>query len=83
MEAASFPQANTVLDPPPGMTLDDCTVLNVWRGITPDNIPVVVSCWKPSKEELEQIQKTGRVWLWVWGQTMPPVALDVDHPFGK
>ena len=43
--------------------------------------PVVISCWKLTKEELDLINKTGRVYLTVLGETMPPVALDVEKWF--
>ena len=59
----------------------DCDALSVWRGLTQGGQPVVISCWKLTKEELEEINKTGRVWLWVHGLTMPPVSLEVSHPF--
>jgi len=49
--------------------------LNVARLQLEGGQTVVVSCWKVTAEELAEIQRTGRVWLMVWGVTMPPVAL--------
>lgn len=40
----------------------------------------VISCWKMTREELQTIQKTGRVWLVVLGQTMPPVMILGEKP---
>ncbi len=33
----------------------------------------VISCWRLSKEELEQINETGVVWLSIHSQPIPPV----------
>lgn len=81
MEAASFDEANIVLSRPPDMTADECTPLSVWRGVTENDAPIVISCWKVTAEELEEIKKTGRVWLTVVGYTMPPVSLAGTSPF--
>lgn len=70
-----------MLDKPPDMERDECAALSVLRTLDANGHYVVVSCWKVTKDELELIQKTGRVWLMVWGQTMPPVALMGERPF--
>lgn len=81
MIPTSFDESNHVLDKPQDMDRADCDALSVWVGPTPQGFPVVISCWKLTKEELEEIQRTGRVWLWVFGVTMPPVALETAKPF--
>lgn len=81
MEACSFDEANVVLSRPPDMTADDCDPLSVWRGNDTAGNPRVISCFKLTREELDLINKTGRVWLWVSGYTMPPVCLTIAHPF--
>lgn len=81
MTPTAFDEENAVLDPPVDMTLDECSVLSVYKGNMQDGTPVVISCWKPTKEEWEEIQKTGRVWLIVYGNGMPPVALTGNKPF--
>ena len=48
--------------------------------IPASGIPVVVSCWKMTAEELAEINRTGRVWLVVWGVTQPPVSLCGEKP---
>jgi hypothetical protein len=83
MIATAFDEDNCVLGPPPGMTEDQVYSLSVHRGATPDGLPVVVSCWKPTAEELAEIQRTGRVWLVIYGQTMPPVSVEGISPFGR
>jgi hypothetical protein len=81
MIPTSFEESNHVLDKPPGMTYNECQALSVWRGFDEGNQPVVISCWKVTQEELEEIQQTGRVWLRISGQTMPPTLLQGTNPF--
>lgn len=81
MEATGFKESNVVLDKPPGMTDDDCYSLSVFRGVNTNGIPIVISCWKLSQEELEEFNKTKRIYLMVCGQSMPPVALMAKSPF--
>lgn len=81
MYAASFDESNTSLDAPPGQTPEQCTILSVWKGEQDNGIPVVMSCWKPDAAELAEIQRTGRVWLILQGQTMPPAAVSGYHPW--
>lgn len=82
MIATAFDEENSVLDPPPGMTVDDVHCLSVFRGKMENGIPVVVSCWKPDAEEWEEMRRTGRVWLMVMVETMPPVAMVGHNPWG-
>jgi hypothetical protein len=81
MEACSFEESNVVLGRPQSMTDEQCGPLSVWRGVCADGVPRVISCFKLTKDELEQINRTGRVWLFVIGETMPPVALQTAHPW--
>lgn len=38
----------------------------------------VESCWELSKEELEKINETGRIYFVCMGNTHPPILLDVE-----
>ena len=65
-----FPEANLLLGPPQGCETD----------VNP--LPVrrlegcLVSCWRLTAEELAEVQRTGVVWLSVWGRrTQPPVMV--------
>ncbi len=82
MEACSFDEENTILDPPNGMRQRDCESIPVWMGFTPLDVPVTISCWKVTQRELEEIQRTGRVYLVVMGHGMPAVYLTTDKPMG-
>jgi hypothetical protein len=78
MVPTSFDESNRVLSRPPSMSEDECEPLSVF--INP-NPALVISCWKLTKEELEEINRTGRVWLWIYGPTMQPALLTVKSPF--
>ncbi len=89
MQPSGFDEANATLGPPRGMRErdpsgaggpDEVGSLQVMQA-TVDGAPVVISCWKPSREELEEVQRTGRVWLVVYGETMPPAHVSGLSPF--
>jgi len=81
MQPSNFDRANTNLGPPDGVGEEECGTLRVWRGSDDIGRDVVISCWKPTQDEIEEIQRTGRVWLWVWGKSAPPVGLDGFSPW--
>lgn len=81
MEPSSFDEANATLGPPRGMRESagepgGVASLRVWRG---DGR--VVSCWKPTRAEIDEIARTGRVWVQVLGDTMPPMSVEGVSPF--
>jgi hypothetical protein len=43
----------------------------------------VISCWKLSPEELEEVSKTGVIWLDIltFNQLLQPVMLRAESPF--
>lgn len=75
---SSFNESNFVYDTPKGVDPDEITPLSCFVQTKP---PLTVSCWKLTKEELEEINKTGRVWLYVYGHPIPPVAVGGLSPF--
>lgn len=54
-----------------------CSALAITRGVE-DGLPVVASFWRPSAEELAQLQAGALVRLSIVGNAMPPVRLDVE-----
>ena len=40
-----------------------------------DGTPGVETCWELSPEELEQVKKTGRIFLYTLGSSVPPMFL--------
>ena len=83
MEPCDFAESNGVLSKPEDMTHDQCSSLPVWRGMSQDNVPWVISCWKLTKEEVEELLKTGHLWVFIAGKTMPPLALTAKHPWSE
>lgn len=81
MNLASFPESNAVLDKPRDMTYEQCEAASVFKGVSSDGHPIVVTCWKATQAELDEINRTGRVWLYVYGETMPPCAVGGENPF--
>jgi hypothetical protein len=82
MFPSSFDESNAVLSAPDGLE-EQIECLSVFRGMNDGGMPVVVSCWKPTKEELLEIAKTGRIWLICAGETQPPAILQGHSPFRK
>lgn len=80
MIPASFPEETHILSKPPGMTDEECSPLSVCRTFQGD-VPVVVSCWKLTQLDMDYILKHKRVWLVVYGVSMPPVSLTGKRPF--
>lgn len=40
-----------------------------------------LSCWKLNKEEIEEILKTGTLWIHIYGNTFPHMRPSVFYPF--
>lgn len=78
----AFDEENQVLMPPDG-TEEHCAPLPVYLGNLDGVTPVCISCWKITREELEEIQRTARVYLMVMGYTMLPAAVLGKNPFEK
>ncbi len=82
----TFKETNFTFTKPEGWTDEQCGDLPVWKGDVPlDNLgntaPAIVSCWQFSKEDLEEIRRTGCIWLSITGKGMPPVSLFTENPF--
>lgn len=56
-------------------TSKDVVDLPITRFRYADGTPAVESCWKLSKEELEEINKTGVIFLKCFGHTHAPILL--------
>ena len=81
MLPTTFEGSNFTFTKPKDMTDEKCMDLPVFKGQTTDGFPVIISCWKFSKEDLEEIQKTGCIFLSITGHGMPPVSLFTENPF--
>jgi hypothetical protein len=66
-----FPEANLVLTGPQGPEDPDVSTVMA-RALE----GTVVTCWQLSETDLEAlIANGGKVWLSVWGRTMPPAMI--------
>ena len=81
MFPCSFDEANQIYDKPESMSYDECEALSTFTGLSADGVPVIISCWKPTREELDEINKTGRIWCFHYGTILPPHALAGNNPF--
>jgi hypothetical protein len=83
MIPVNFPEQNTVFTKPENMTDEQCGSLPTWIGNIQvsenTSFPHVVSCWELSPEELEQVAKTGKIYLAIVGH-QPPVFLTPFNP---
>jgi len=86
MLPTDFDESNKIYTKPEGWDDDQCLDLPVQKGnlIIDDKgtrAHALVSCWRLSKEDLEEIQRTGVIWLSVIGYGMPPVSLHSQKPY--
>jgi hypothetical protein len=91
MIPVDFPQANNTLGKPADMTDEQCLPLPVHHyqqalgsnpeSGDPETLPAIISCWKLSPEELEEINRTGVVWVNTLGRTLAPFSVFVKNPF--
>lgn len=79
MNRVQHPSNNGVLGAPAGWSQAElpCGALPITRTHVGD-LPAVVSCWRPSVEELAVLNSGGSIALWVLGASMPPVSLEVE-----
>ena len=78
--ACGFAESNATFSAPPGME-ESCDCLQVLTAVDGLGNPVIFSCFKLTAEEMIEVQKTGRIWLMICGQGMPPVAICGTKPF--
>lgn len=81
MYPTSFEQANKIFDKPLDMTRDECTPLNTHVSLDVNGGVMIISCWKPTHDEIAEICRTGRVWCYHWGAGLQPHALSGHNPF--
>ena len=78
MRPCPFDEANVILKPPAGSTGVDALPVHRRMDLA---IPLVVSCWALEEGDLEEIARTGRVWLLVQGVTHAPLYVSARPPF--
>jgi len=58
--------------------MPDCLELPIFR-----DREQMISCWRLTRAEITEIERTGHVWLHVFGGSHPPVAISGIKPFEK
>ena len=81
MYPTDFPESNGIADKPESMSIEECEPINIAQGITTDGNPIIITCWKPTAEELEEINRTKRVWCFHYGNYLQPHILLGLNPF--
>jgi hypothetical protein len=81
MVPVAFDEENAILDVPAQLASQYEPLPIYFSPAEGNHLPMIVSCWKITKEELEEIQRTGRIWVVAVGNTMQPLKLMGDNPF--
>lgn len=81
MLPTTFKEVNKIMLKPLGMGDEECGDLPVYKGLDANGFPIIISCWKLSREDLEEIKKGGVIWLSIMGNPMPPVSVFIENPF--
>lgn len=78
-----FPEKNFTFQKPPDMTDEECSSLDVWKGVDDNNTPHIISRWEFNKEELDDIKagKITGVWLDLLSVGLQPVSVYTESPF--
>lgn len=74
MNPIRFKESNIVMLAPPGM--ENCVDVHAHK-----SNGQVITCWKPTPEELVKINLGEPIWLGLVGETMQPAFVTVDYPF--
>lgn len=72
MNAVKTDTANTVF------TKEGCFDLPGTRYTYEDGTPGIETCWELTGEELEQVKKDRRIYVYMMGTTVPPMFLSVQ-----
>jgi hypothetical protein len=81
MLPTQFPEQNFEYLKPADMTDEQCYSLPVFKGYDSEDVPIVISKLKFSKEDLEDINRTGEMYLQIVGHSHPAVSLYTENPF--
>lgn len=75
MIPVDFPDSNLVLTAPVDMTDEQCASIPAWYGEGADGIRGFITAWKPSREDLDALNRGEPLYLKVLGDGFPPVAM--------
>lgn len=76
-----FKEANEFMAPPADVADRYTNVLELPLHRTEGDPEVLVSCWRLTVPEIEEITRTGLLWVQVLGPNHPPMAIRTSRPF--
>lgn len=77
-----FPESNfTLTGSPEEQAAGTVYDLHAHRFRDLDNVPNIITAWRLSLEELEEVARTGIVWVRAVGETQPPMCIQGESPF--
>ena len=80
--AVDFPESNmSLIGSPEDRAAGTVVDLHVHRYRDLDGQTNVVSKWRLTPEELDEVRRTGAIWLHCWGSTHPPISVRGCDPF--
>jgi hypothetical protein len=72
-----FRQCNSIIKKPDGFTSKECCDLELYR-----DGKYCISKWQFTDIEIEELKKNnGKCFVWVLGETMPPIYISPTDPF--
>ena len=71
-EPILFDECTKIITPPRG---EETTIMPLPVHIDDGKM---ISCWQLTPEELEKVQKDGKIFVWVWSIPMPPICISTD-----
>jgi len=82
----NFPEKNFVYTKPEGWTDEQCGDLDVYKGQVAidekgNTAHTIISCWQPSKEDIEAINQGKPIFLFITAIGQPPVSMSTENPF--
>lgn len=81
MIRTNFPESNVIISPPEGMTEDEAGgSAFAYKGISENGVPLIITCWKPTLDEIDNMMEGGRVWLVVMGHIVSPAVVTAINP---
>lgn len=84
MVPTAFEGENQIFGPPPGVSDEEVQYITGYVGPDANGVITTITCWKLEKDEIEELLRTGRIFLWQWlGGGCAPHALTVHSPFER
>lgn len=69
---------------PGSMTDEECSSLEILQGFTSlEKWPFTLSLWKPSREDLEALNRGDGIWVRVLSHTVHPISLFTTNAEGE